>query len=150
MGEVTGRTMSGGERPQAAISGPQLPPEVERALRLREEIKARKPEFIRMNSWFLKRLGDSWRSPRHSLDNKIRLQRKGFPPMVKVGYRGPKLARGLHPSGYEEVIVHTPEELERIDPKRQAVRIASTVGRRKRAEIIKRAEELGITVLNAG
>ena len=142
--------MSGGEQAQAAAPGPQLPSEVERALRLREEIKARKPEFIRMNSWFLKRLGDSWRSPRHSLDNEIRLQRKGYPPMVKIGYRGPKLARRLHPSGYEEVIVHNPEELERIDPKRQAVRIASSVGRRKRAEIIKRAEELGITVLNAG
>lgn len=131
-------------------TAPQLPPEVEKALRIREEIKARKPEFVRMNSWFLKRLGDSWRSPRHSLDNKIRQQRKGFPPMVKVGYRGPKLARGLHPSGFEEVIVHNPEELETIDPRRQAVRIASNVGRRKRAEIIKRAEELGITVLNAG
>jgi len=70
--------------------------------------------------------------------------------MVKVGYRGPRLARGLHPSGFEEVIVRNPEELEKVDPRRQAVRIASSVGRRKRAEIIKRAEELGITVLNAG
>ncbi|MEM2597607.1 MAG: eL32 family ribosomal protein, partial [Thermofilum sp.] len=55
---------------------------------------------------------------------------------------------GLHPSGFEEVLVHNVKDLERIDPKRQAVRIAATVGRRKRAEILKRAEELGITVLN--
>ncbi|MEM0376412.1 MAG: 50S ribosomal protein L32e [Thermofilum sp.] len=127
---------------------PQLDEKVERALEMRERIKSKKPEFVRMNSWRLERLDDSWRSPRRSLDNKIRLQRKGFPPMVKVGYRGPALARGLHPSGFEEVLVHNVKDLERIDPKRQAVRIAATVGRRKRAEILKRAEELGITVLN--
>lgn len=121
---------------------------IRRALELRERVKSRKPEFVRMNSWLLKRLDDSWRSPRHSLDNKIRLQRKGFPPMVKIGYRGPALARGLHPSGFEEVLVRNVDDLEFVDPKRQAVRIASAVGKRKRAEILKRAEELGITVLN--
>lgn len=128
--------------------GPEVDEKVKRALEIRERIKLKKPDFVRMNSWLLKRLDDSWRSPRHSLDNKIRLQRKGFPPIVKVGYRGPALARGLHPSGFEEVLVYNVRDLEAVDPKRQAVRIASTVGRRKRAEILKRAKELGITVLN--
>ncbi len=131
-------------RKRPALSGAE-----KRLLELRNEMSRRRPRFIRMNSWYIKRLKDSWRSPRRSLDNKIRLQRKGFPPMVKIGYRGPSAVRGLHPSGYEEVIVHNVEELERLDPKRQAARIARTVGRRKRVEIIKKAEELGIRVLNA-
>ncbi len=127
-----------------------LEAEKARLLKIREVASKKRPRFIRMNSWYIKRLGDSWRSPRRSLDNKIRLQRKGFPALVKVGYRGPRAVRGLHPSGFEEVIVHNVEELEALDPKRQAARIASTVGRRKRVEIIKRAEELGIRVLNIG
>lgn len=127
-----------------------LSPRESKLLELRNYFSRRRPRFIRMNSWYIKRLKDSWRSPRRSLDNKIRLQRKGFPPMVKVGYRGPKEVRGLHPTGFEEVIVHNVEELEKLNPERQAARIASTVGRRKRVEIIKRAEELGIRVLNAG
>ncbi len=129
---------------------PVLSPEKQKMLKLRAVINKIRPRFIRMNSWRLKRLEDTWRSPRRSLDNKIRLQRKGFPPLVKVGYRGPAMVRGLHPSGFEEVVVHTVEELEKVDPSRQAVRIASTVGRRKRIEIIKKAEEKGIRVLNAG
>ncbi len=129
---------------------PALSPEKQKMLKLRAAINKIRPRFIRMNSWRLKRLEDTWRSPRRSLDNKIRLQRKGFPPLVKVGYRGPAMVRGLHPSGFEEVVVHTVEELEKVDPSRQAVRIASTVGRRKRIEIIKKAEEKGIRVLNAG
>ena len=44
--------------------------------------------------------------------------------------------------------VHRPEELEGVDPDREAVRIASTVGGRKRARIEDEAEEAGIRVLN--
>ncbi|MGB9709406.1 MAG: 50S ribosomal protein L32e [Infirmifilum sp.] len=129
---------------------PRLDKETIKSLKLRSILSAKRPRFIRMNSWIIKRLDDSWRSPRRSLDNKIRLQRKGFPPLVKIGYRGPFSVRNLHPSGFKEVIVHNPQELEGIDPSTQAVRIASTVGRRKRIEIIKKAEEKGIRILNAG
>ncbi len=121
---------------------------MERLLRLRAEMNRRRPEFVRMNAWALKRLDDSWRSPRHSLDNKIRLERKGFPPRVKVGYRGPRAVRGLHPSGLKEVLVHSPSQLEGLDPRTHIVRIASTVGARKRDEILRRARELGLRVAN--
>ncbi len=129
---------------------PSLSPEQERLLKVRREINRKRPRFIRMNSWYLARLPDSWRNPSRSLDNKIRLQKKGFPAKVKVGYRNPRLVRGLHPSGFEEVLVHNPRELEGLDPSRHAVRIASGVGRKKRAEIIRRAQELGLRVLNVG
>lgn len=68
--------------------------------------------------------------------------------MVEIGYGGPALVRGLHPSGFEEVMVYNVDGLENIDPKTQAARIGGTVGVRKRIDIENRAKELGIRVLN--
>ena len=129
---------------------PSIEKTILQLLKLRNIMSRNRPRFMRMNVWALTRLEDKWRSPRRSLDNKIRKQKKGYPPMVKIGYREPKIVRGLHPSGFEEIIVYNPKDLDDIDPKRQAIRIASTVGRRKRLEIIKRAKALGIRVLNIG
>ena len=114
---------------------------------LRQRVKARKPDFVRQESWRYVRVKESWRKPR-GMDSKMRLQKKGWPPIVKVGYRGPAKARGLHPSGFREVLVHNVEELERLDPAKEAARIAHTVGLKKKLEIMRRAEELGIYVLN--
>ena len=68
--------------------------------------------------------------------------------MVEIGYGGPALVRGLHPSGFEEVMVYNIDGLEDIDPKTQAARIGGTVGVKKRIAIENRAKELGIRVLN--
>ena len=70
--------------------------------------------------------------------------------MPKIGYRSSKSMRGVHPSGLAEVLVNTPEDVERVDPGKQAIRVASRVGRRKREQILRRAGELGIKVLNPG
>jgi large subunit ribosomal protein L32e len=77
---------------------------------------------------------------------KRKLKRR--PPVVLIGYRGPVIARDLHPSGFEEKLVFTTDDLDGIDAKRQAVRIGGTVGTKKRILIEDRAEELGIRVLN--
>ncbi len=120
---------------------------IRRLLELRKEIAKRRPEFVRQESWRYKRVKPSWRRPR-GIDSKMRMEVKGWPKRVKVGYRGPKAVRSLHPSGYKEVLVHNVKELEKLDPETEAARIAHTVGARKRREILKRAKELGIKVLN--
>jgi large subunit ribosomal protein L32e len=117
------------------------------ALKLRARAKNKKPAFIRAESWKYDRFSLSWRKPR-GLDNKIRRKIKGWPPGPSVGYKGPKIARGLHPSGYREVMVYNTELLSTIDPNTQALRIAHTVGKRKRAMIIAEAKELNLKILN--
>ncbi len=107
-----------------------------------------KKEFKRQGSSRHKRVGDSWRKPR-GVDSKMRKEKSGKPPLVKIGYRKPKSERGIHPSGYHEVLVHNPQEAEEVDPETQAIRIASTVGERKREEILEVAVEQNIKVLNA-
>jgi large subunit ribosomal protein L32e len=107
----------------------------------------KKPRFLRPESWRYVRLKPNWRKPK-GLDNKVRKEFSGWPARVKVGYGSPKELRELHPSGYKDNLVHNVEELSGLNPKLQAARIAATVGRKKRIEIVRKAKELGIHVLN--
>jgi large subunit ribosomal protein L32e len=117
------------------------------ALRLRTRARNKKPAFVRAESWKYDKFSVSWRRPR-GLDNKIRRKIKGWPPGSSTGYKGPKIARFLHPSGYREVIINNVEDLSKIDVSTQAARIAHTVGKRKRALIIEEAKKLKIKILN--
>ena len=116
-------------------------------LEIRAKVAEHRPRFVRQESWRYDKLKPTWRKPK-GVDNKIRLQQAGFPPLVKVGYRTPRVARDLHPSGMMEKLVHNPAELDGIDPKLYAIRIAGTVGARKREAIRDKAVKLGIKLLN--
>ncbi|MGH9979130.1 MAG: 50S ribosomal protein L32e, partial [Nitrososphaeraceae archaeon] len=116
-------------------------------LRARKKVSATRPKFVRQESWRYIRLAENWRKPK-GVDNKMRKQVSGVPPLVKVGYRGPKKARGLHPSGYKDRLIHNIRDLEKLDPKIDAARIGHSVGRRKRIDIVNKASALGIKVLN--
>lgn len=93
-----------------------------------------------------KKINDRWRSPKGT-DSKIRKEIKGVGKKPKPGYRTPKDKRGLHPSGYEEVLVHNLKELGAVE-ENEAVRIASKVGLRKKKRIIEKAIERDLKVLN--
>ena len=127
---------------------PVLSDDMKVALALRFEQKKKTPSF-RRTEWFrYKRLSRSgWRAP-HGMDNKQRRNYKYRSSLVRVGHGKVAAARGLHPSGFREVMVHNANELEIIDPETEAARVGKTVGGRKREQIYNRADELGIRVLN--
>ena len=108
----------------------------------------RKPTFKKQYSHMKKRAQRTgWRKPR-GIDSKQRQHVKAKGEHPKIGYGAPRDKRFLHPSGYEEVYVRTLSDLDRIDPETQAIRISSSVGKKKRGEIVKKADELGIKILN--
>ena len=127
---------------------PNLDEATQAALDARKAQKKVQPKF-RRQEWFryrrLSRTG--WRKPK-GMQSSQRMNRKYRSPMARVGYGKIASVRDLHPSGFKEVLVHRPEDLDGIDPTVQAARVGGTVGGRKRALIHERADELGIRVLN--
>jgi len=124
---------------------PELDSETESALKQKK--REGKPAFKRQDYHMKKRTPESWRKPRGGLSK----QRRGFKsrgPKVAPGFKSPKAARGLHPSGFEEVRVHNTDDLDDVDGDSQAVRIASKVGGRKRERIEEVCEDEEIRVLN--
>ena len=119
----------------------------ETAAALAQKKRERKPQFKRQKHYMKKRVPESWRKPRGNL-SKQRRGIKGKGEMVQAGYRTPTAARGLHPSGFEEVRVENVNDLEGVDGDTQAVRIGSSVGGRKRERIEDECEDRGIRVLN--
>ncbi|NMI77056.1 50S ribosomal protein L32e [Nanohaloarchaea archaeon] len=92
---------------------------------------------------------ESYRKPQGS-HSRSRLKKKGAMPMPEAGYRSSKENRGKHPSGYEEVLVHNTSDLEQVDPETEAARIASKVGGKKTEQVVEKADQEGIKVLNRG
>jgi large subunit ribosomal protein L32e len=126
---------------------PEITKELKTKLQIRRQIKKRTPEFLR-EEWFrYKRISKNWRHP-DGITSKMRINLKYRPSKVRVGFRGPQETRGLHSSGFEEVIVYNVSDLEDINPKTQAARIGGSVGTKKRINIEKKAEELDIRLLN--
>ncbi len=113
----------------------------------RKELAENRPAFIRQESWRYVRIHPEWRKPK-GVDNKVRRQDKGWPSLVRIGYRGPAESRGLHPSGHFEVMVQRVSDLDRLVPGRDVARIGGTVGAKKREAILQRATELGLRVVN--
>jgi large subunit ribosomal protein L32e len=127
---------------------PVLDEATKEALSLRAEQKKNTPSF-RRTEWFrYKRLSRSgWRAP-HGMDSKQRRNYKYRGSLVRVGHGKVSTARGLHPSGFREVMVQNSADLDAIDPETEAARVGRSVGGRKREHIYSRADELGIRVLN--
>jgi len=127
---------------------PVLDDATKEALATRAAQKKKTPTFRRQEWFRYKRLSRTgWKKPRGD-DSSQRKNRKYRSALVRVGHGKIAAARGLHPSGFEEVLVNKSGDLEGLDPETQAVRIAKTVGNRKRSAIHDRADDLGLRVLN--
>lgn len=115
-------------------------------LELRKGIKKKKPTFLRRNNKIKKRLSKNWRKPK-GLHNKMRLNKKGYAKPLRHGYGSPKEVKDLdYKTGLMPVIVHNKNELLALT-KEQGALISSTVGAKKKLELIKVAEEKNIKIL---
>lgn len=123
--------------------------EIKRLIKIKKKINKKRPKFRRFESWRYVRIKNHWRKPR-GIDNKMRTEESGWPKSVKVGYGSPSQVKHLHPSGKEEVIVWNSADIEKINPETHVVRIGGSVGRRNREQIIRKANEINIKIVNLG
>ncbi|MBN2014098.1 MAG: 50S ribosomal protein L32e [Candidatus Altiarchaeota archaeon] len=112
-----------------------------------KKLRKKKPKFVRQELGKLKRLKDKWRTPR-GIDSKKAEGKRGKGKLPKTGYRNPASVRGIHPYGFYPILIHNTYELENIDTKKEAAIIAACIGRKKRNELIKLANDRKITILN--
>jgi large subunit ribosomal protein L32e len=119
--------------------------ETKRLIRVRTEKGA---VFKRDGFGKKRQLSDSWRKPRGQ-HNKQREQRKAKGNLPKPGFGSPVAVRGMHPSGFFEVLVFMEKDLEKLDAKTQAIRISAGVGARKRKGLQEKAAASGFKILNA-
>ena len=116
----------------------------------REQVSSHRPKFVRPESWRYKRLQTNWRKPK-GIDNHQRKQKsRGRPGLVKIGYGTPKIAKGLHPSGYTDNLVNNFNDLTKLNPKKDGVRFGHSVGAKKRKELMKTVIEKNLKFLMQG
>jgi len=112
-------------------------------------VKKRNIPFPRYQSDEYVKVKSSWRRPR-GIDSRHRCKAKGLTKTVKVGYGSDKATRHLMPSGFYKFVVSNVKQLEvlMMQNRKYAAEVAHNVSSRKRKEIVERAAELNIKVLN--
>ncbi len=80
-----------------------------------------------------------WRKPK-GRDNKLRDKRRGYGPTVSVGYRQKESERGKF------LVVRNVPELLKVSKGHEI--ILGKVGKKKKIELVKKAAEIGVVILN--
>ncbi|MFX0029449.1 MAG: 50S ribosomal protein L32e [Candidatus Hermodarchaeota archaeon] len=120
-----------------------------RLMELRKKIDKKRPSFRRVESWRYKRVKDSWRKAR-GIDSKTRKKKKSGVKSPSVGYRNPKKVRGLHPSGYIDVLISTIDDLKNLNKNKHALKISGKLGAKKRIILTDYCQRRGFKILNLG
>ena len=115
-------------------------------LELRKKQKSKKPNFVRQGYGLKRRLKDTWRKPKGA-HSKIREKRKGHRKPVSIGYRSPAKVRYLTPSGLKPVWITNLNELKKVE-KNVEIIVSKSLGLKKKIEILKEIQKLGLKVLN--
>lgn len=109
-------------------------------------------KFIRSDTNRFSRLGKGrrklwrWRRARGK-SHKMRLGRAGYSSVPKVGFKTPKKEAGKI-NGLFPKLVHNIAELESLG--KNQIAVLARVGAKKKLEIIKKADELKIKIINIG
>lgn len=121
--------------------------DVKRLLEVRKRAKDKKPLFIKQDAHKKTRVGSKWRRPR-GLHSKVRLCKKGYRRSVSKGYRSPLLVRGFHKKGLKGRVVNSLKDIDEIKKGDEGIIISQGVGLRKKTEIVKKAVEKSVRIIN--
>eukprot|EP00004_Rigifila_ramosa_P012355 TRINITY_DN266_c0_g1_i2.p2 TRINITY_DN266_c0_g1~~TRINITY_DN266_c0_g1_i2.p2 ORF type:complete len:146 (+),score=25.64 TRINITY_DN266_c0_g1_i2:38-439(+) len=112
-------------------------------------VKKKTNKFKRHQSDRYPGLRESWRKPK-GIDNAARRRFKGYTLMPNIGYGSDKPPRGLLPNGFSPSRVFNRRDLEALmmHNRKYAAVIAHGVSSRKRKEIVERAAQLNIKIVN--
>lgn len=116
-------------------------------LEIRKRLKEKKPIFIRQDTQKRKKLALKWRKPK-GLHSKIRHQFRGKMKLPSPGYKSPLKVKGMHSSGLKIVRVFSADDVKKISKAGEGIVVSKAVGMKKRLEILKKAKELEVEVLN--
>ena len=122
-------------------------PEAVKMSREKIRVEKKKGKFKRPCYGKWAKVKDRWRTPR-GIDSRQREHSKDKPPMPNAGYMTPQKVKGLSPTGYFPVRVFNVADLAGVNAKTQAIVIAAAVGKKKRGDIQKAAQEKKIQILN--
>lgn len=115
-------------------------------LEIKKKLARRRPKFIRSESHRKKGIIAKWRKPRGT-HSKIRRKRRGKVAMPNPGFRTPVAVRGLTRHGLKPVEVMQLSDLEGLDSQKETL-VIRNVGQKRRVELLKKAIEKKLTVLN--
>lgn len=118
-------------------------------LEIRTAIKKRKPTYRRRQSNQFAKLAknDVWRRPK-GMGNKSRRNRRGHIGMLKIGYGSPREVRGANRDGLFEVVIANIAQLRQVDTKTQVPIVSTTVGNKKKLDILEFALKEKISIGN--
>lgn len=114
-------------------------------LKVRNDLKSKKPTFLRTDIHKKKKLAPKWRRPK-GWQNKMRLHKRGYRRCVSVGWSSPKAVRGLSRDGKELVVVNTSSDLEGLDKDIHMVILAKNLGMKKKIALLNKVNEAGLSV----
>merc|ERR1711962_1636061 len=108
-----------------------------------------KKNFIRFKSDRLTRVKPNWRRSK-GIDNRERRKFSGTSDMPGKGYKTPTAIKHLTPEGYRKVMISNIRDLEALKSLNSYYcgEIRHAIGAKKRIEIVAKADELGIFILN--
>merc|ERR1712098_678438 len=115
----------------------------------RKIVKKRTKKFKRFQSDRFMRVGESWRRPK-GIDCRVRRKFKGAPLMPNIGYGSDKKTRHMLPNGFFKFHVKSPADIEMLLMHNgvYAAEIAGKTSAKKRREILARADQLNVKVIN--
>merc|ERR1712144_74156 len=115
----------------------------------RKIVKKKTNTFKRHQSDRYHKLDENWRKPK-GIDNRLRRKFRGMTRMPKIGYGSNSRTKHVLQNGFKKFRVFNTSDLELLlmHNRTYAAQIAHTVSSAKRRDIVERAAQLSIKVLN--